>query len=392
MREPMPAHRPPPVPSPWPVLATLVAVAVAAVPAARADAPPLAAPLGVTTPGPIRQLFLDPTIADARAVSRAGLQLRLETANSWSVPTVMVRGADTMKVQNDVQADGLVVSGVIPWSLGAAGAGWRDRIATTVGWRLTEFWGGFEDGGIEAWHRFIGSTNFLRDRYPPDHVNLQFASADGRTALDLHSARFAWGDLVVGTQALLAAGGQSGIRGANAGDPSWGVAARLDLKLPIGALDRAGGSGGFDAALSALASVELARWIVVHGRASAALFSGFSADVPLQPRTFHWSAEASVVLIAGGWAFVLEDRLVSPLFDGNGWTVLDGGNDDFYIASAAMALFRTQNQITGAIRYGRFTFSFSEDFTPGSNPRSRARWFYNSNAPDVVVALSVRLL
>src|SRR5512140_3649703 len=142
-----------PVRFPWPILLALV---VAAPPIGRADAPTISAPLGVTTPGPIRQLFLDAVLTDARAVLRPGLQLRLETANSWSVPTVMVRGTDTMMVQTDVQADSLVLSAVIPWSLRGGGEGWRGRVASTVGWRLTELWGGFEDGGLEAWHHPIG--------------------------------------------------------------------------------------------------------------------------------------------------------------------------------------------------------------------------------------------
>ena len=37
---------------------------------ARADPDPLSAPLGLGTPGPLRQLFLDPVAADARAVRR----------------------------------------------------------------------------------------------------------------------------------------------------------------------------------------------------------------------------------------------------------------------------------------------------------------------------------
>ncbi len=370
-------------------IALLLALA-AAPPSARADAPVLSLPLGVTTPGPIRQLFLDPILTDARAVTRPSLQLRLESANSWSVPSDLVRGTETMHVQTDAQADALVLWAVVPWSLGGDAGGWRGRIATTIGWRLTEFWGGFEDGGIEAWHKLIGSTNFMRDRYPRDHVHVQFAG-DGGAGIDFGSSRLAWGDLVLGTQALLSSGGTSGVRGAAPDDPSWGIATRLDVKVPVGALSRAGGSGGWDTALSMLASVELAPWLVVHGRATAALFSPLDAAVPLQPRTFHAAGEVSVVLLAGSWAFVLEDRLVSPLFDGSGWAVADGGSDDFYLASPAAALFRAHNQISGGIRYGRTTLSLSEDFTPGANPRGVAHWFYNSNEPDVVLALTVVL-
>jgi len=50
--------------------------------------------------------------------------------------------------------------------------------------------------------------------------------------------------------------------------------------------------------------------------------------------------------------------------------------------------FRAHNQVTFAIRRGRFTFWLSEDATPGSNSVSTLHFLYMSNAPDVVVGLS----
>jgi hypothetical protein len=50
--------------------------------------------------------------------------------------------------------------------------------------------------------------------------------------------------------------------------------------------------------------------------------------------------------------------------------------------------FRTHNQVSFAVRRGRFTVWLSEDFTPGSNPNSTLKWGWDSNAPDVVVGLA----
>ncbi len=376
-------------------LAGALVVACVAPAGARADAQDVAAPLGVTTPGPIRQLFLDPVLTDARNVTRPSIQLRLESANSWSVPARFTRGTDVVFVQTDTQADALVLAAVVPWSLigpDAPAMDWRRRFATTVGWKLTSYWGGFTDGIIEWWHELIHSTNFLRQNYPRDQVNLQLLNGDGSGPFDFHSGRFAWGDLVVGTQAVLASGGVSGVTGARPNDEAWAVAARLDVKLPVGSIASAGGSGGFDAALSVLGTVELAPWIVLHGRTSASLVSPMNAPSLLQPNTVQLGAEVSAVLIAGRWALVIEDRYLSALMDGTGWTLHEEPRSDlFFLASPSAALFRPHNQITVGIRRDNVTFSVSEDFTPGDNPRGSQHWFYNSNAPDVVFALTVRL-
>jgi hypothetical protein len=68
--------------------------------------------------------------------------------------------------------------------------------------------------------------------------------------------------------------------------------------------------------------------------------------------------------------------------------VLDDGNDSVFISSPAAALFRAHNQISVGIRRGPFTLAFSEDFTLGPNPRGARTWFYSSNAPDLVLALT----
>lgn len=365
-------------------LAVLLA-AVLAAPPSRADPPALVAPIGCGTPGPIRQLFLDPALADARRVGSAGLSVRYELINSWSVPVLMARGGRTMAVQLDAQSDTLVFAARVPWSAFGSGApGWRSRVASTIGWRAGVLWGGYTDGGIEAWHRLVGAYNFQRERYGRDHVSVRLVDDRG-AGIDIRSARFSPGDLVLGTQVLVASGGTSVVAGAGPADPRWGLAARFELKTPTGPLSSAGGSGSVDAALSVLASVELARWAVLHAMAFGSAFSPFAADVAMQPRRWHGGVDLSLVLTFWGWAFIVEDRLLSPLMEG-GWTVLDGGDDGRFLSSAHAALFRAHNQITGGVRRGPITVSFSEDWTPGSNPRAKHRWFYNSNAPDVVLA------
>ncbi|HET9599810.1 MAG TPA: hypothetical protein VFP65_29820 [Anaeromyxobacteraceae bacterium] len=348
-------------------------------------ASPLTDPLGTGTPGPIRQLFLDPVLADARAVDRPSLAARLELANSWSVPTLLQRGGQVAVVQLDAEAEAVAVSGRLPWSrlLGSAD-GWPGRIASTLTWRATYFWGGFTDGGIEAWHHLIGSYNFQRQLYPRDHLHLTLAEPSGARAIALDAATFAAGDAVLGTQALLASGGESSL---DEGRPAWGLATRLDVKLPLGSLSRAGGSGGFDAALSLLASGEVTSWLVLHGRASAGVVSPLASSIALQPRRFQGSLEASVVGVWKGWGLVVEDRLVSPLME-SGWISVDGGDDGLFVSSASNAMLRWHNQISVGVRRGGVTLSFGEDFTPGYNPRGEFSWFYNSNAPDVLLTLS----
>ena len=64
------------------------------------------------------------------------------------------------------------------------------------------------------------------------------------------------------------------------------------------------------------------------------------------------------------------------------------GGDDAYLASGWNADFRSHNQVSFGVRRGRFSGWLSEDFTPGSNPRSVLKWMWVSNAPDVVLGLA----
>jgi hypothetical protein len=361
------------------------AALVLAATVARADPPLVSAPSGSGTPGAVRQLFLDPKLTDARAITEPEVAVRVESTNNWRVPVILTRGDHTVVAQLDSESDALAFTVRVPWVKLSPG-GWRRRVASTLEWRVTEHWGGVEDGAIEAWHRLVGAFNFFRDVYPQDRLNLKLAE-QGRAAFDLHSARLAPGDLVVGTQVLLASGGSSRIRGASQGDARWGVTARAELKVPVGRLASAGGSGGTDVGLSLLGTTELSRWFVVHGMVFTTAVSPLDSPISLQPKRIHAGAELSMVAVAGRWGFIVEDRLLSPLMEG-GWTVADGGRDDVYLSSPAAALFRPHNQVTFGLRRGRVTLTFSEDFTLGANPRARHQWYYDSNSPDIVLALT----
>jgi hypothetical protein len=155
----------------------------------------------------------------------------------------------------------------------------------------------------------------------------------------------------------------------------------------VGSLSQAGGSGGVDAGLSLLASAEVASWLVVHGMLFGTVTSGLSSAVPLQPRTWHGGVDVSLAALVGPVTLLLEDRFLSALMEG-GWTSLDGGDDGAFLSSPYASLFRPHNQVTFGLRWWKLTASFSEDFTPGSNPRGARSWFYDENAPDTVFAFT----
>lgn len=331
------------------------------------------APLGLRTQGPLRELFLEVTGADARSLPSPELDVRYTIANTWNEPMAVVAGPHASSQELDEQADSLAVRWRVPWSraLGPAFA----RFSTAVEGRLTMHWGGYTDRPIEAWHSFSGAFNFRRADYPRNQLHLLFADDGGRAfALDRGSA-FAVGDLVLRNQVTLAEA------------PGWGVAARLDLKLPVGSLGRAAGSGGFDAGAGLLGTVEPASWLTLHGLVALSAFSELACTCSLQPKTWHFTAELSIAASWGETTFLVEDRALSPLFPA-GWTRVAANGDDGLLSSGAFADFRVHNQVSFAVRRGRFTVWFSEDFTPGPNPHSTLKWAWSSNAPDVVFGLS----
>jgi hypothetical protein len=394
------AEPPDAAPAPATALAPMPAAPPAPpAPAAPPEAPPdrtgLAAPLGLRTEGTFRLLFLDMPLQDARA-PRAAFDLRWSLANDWSTPTYARSAAGTLvELRTDEQADALTASIRLPWSrlLGDGprlgdGLPLYRRLSTTFDGRLTEHWGGWSDGVISWYHGFAGFTNFDRDRYPEDQLHVALGSPGGAYAVNLSGATFSWGDVTARTQLLLAEGGEPVVAGQGPDAKRWGLSARLDLKVPTGSLSRAGGSGGWDLGVGIAGTAELTSWLVAHAMVTTQLWSHLGADVALQPQGLHWSADLSLVAVLGQVAIFFEDRVVSAMFDDTGWTrVIDptAGDD---ASSAWAASFRAHNQLSGGVRWGRFTAWFSEDFTPGSNPAGVYGWFYDSNAPDLVIGLS----
>ena len=326
-------------------------------------------PLGLRTQGPLRELFLDVTGADARPIERPEIDLRYSIANTWNEPMSLQRGSDWANQELDEQADSLSLRVKVPWPF-------FKSVWTSVEWKLTEHWGGWSDGPIEAWHSLIGSFNYQRTLFPRNQVHLLYADA-GATVFQIDSPALAPGDLTSRTQFAL---------------PPLGpvlLAGRFDFKLPIGNLSVAGGSGGFDAGAGAVATWPFSGWGTLHGLLALSAFSNLSSPAALQPRLLHLTGEASLEMTFGNWTFLVEDRCLSPLLEGGWGYVQTGvGGDDALLSSGDYADFRAHNQISFGVRRGPFSFWMSEDFTPGPNPASVLKILWVSNAPDVVIGLA----
>jgi len=325
-------------------------------------------PLGLRTQGPLRELFLDVTGADARPIERADIDLRWTIANTWNELMSLQRGSQRAIQMLDEQADALTLRARAPWP-------GLPRIWSALEWKITEHWGGYTDTPIEAWHSLIGAFNYQRAQFPRNQVHLVYTDDQG-TAFNIQSATLAPGDLTARTQAALF-------------DGPVALAARFDLKLPVGSLSRAGGSGGVDAGAGLVATWPLAPWATIHGLLAVSRFSNLSAPTALQPKPWHFTGEISIELEFWGSTFLIEDRVLSPLLQ-PGWSRQEGNpaNDDSLLSSGLYADFRSHNQISFGFRRGRFSFWLSEDFTPGSNGHSVLGWAYVSNAPDVVIGVA----
>ncbi len=340
------------------------------------------APLGVRTQGTLRELFLDMTLSDARAGGPAELEVRWSAANDWSASTLLARDGRLVELRTDEQADVLGISLRLPWTSLLRDRPWAARLWTAVEARLTLHWGGWSDRPIDAWHG-LGFSSFQREGSPTGQVGLALGEPGRPPRVDLRSPLLAPGDVAVRTQILLAEGGAS-----RRGGASWGVSARLDLKLPTGRLDRLGGSSGFDAGLGLLGTAELLPWLTLHAMAALSAWSGLP-DLPLQPRRWHGTFDLSLAAAAGSWVFLLEDRVLTPAFEA-GWRAVGPAGSGGLQASAAFATLRPHNQVTVGVRQGAFTLWFSEDFTPGPSFGTGASWFYDSNAPDLTLGLAWR--
>lgn len=338
-------------------------------------------PLGVGTPGTFRMLFLEMPLQDARPVGGGGrVDARWWMANDWSTPTLLRKGTRQLVVRQDAQADVLQLSLTLPWTrLGLGAPRWQ----TTAELRLLERWGGWSDGIISGWHGLIGTTNFSRNRFPANRVNLQLEEVGGRTIADLHHPGLALSDLYLRTQGTVLEGAPR-----PGGAVPWAMALRADLKLPTGRLRSLGGSGGVDAGVGLAATLAPSAWLTVHSLAEVRLVSPLAASFPLQPAPVQWGLDVSVVVrLRDKVALIVEDRLSSQLFPG-GWSLMPDEPDPQ--TTAHYGLFRPYNQISGGVRFAEVTLFFSEDFTPGKRLPTDVgpRWFYDSNAPDLVFGVA----
>src|SRR5256885_17245455 len=111
-------------------------------------------PLGLRTQGPLRELFLDVTGAEARPIDRAQLDVRYTMANSWNEFMSIQRPNSSIWANQelDEQADSVSLRLRVPWPFAPA-------VWTSVEWKLTRLWGGWSDAPIEAWHSVIGAFN-----------------------------------------------------------------------------------------------------------------------------------------------------------------------------------------------------------------------------------------
>jgi uncharacterized protein DUF3187 len=325
-------------------------------------------PLGLRTQGPLRELFLEMTAADARPIGRTDLDIRWTVANTWNQEMTLERGTERATQLLDEQADSLTLRIRAPWPQ-------FPDVWTAVEWKITQHWGGWSDAPIESWHSLTGAFNYRRSLYSRNQVGLIYADAGG-TAFAVRSAKLAPGDLTARTQVALV-------------EAPVAIAARLDLKLPIGSLAAAGGSGGFDAGAGVVATWPVTSWATLHGLVALSRFSHLSAPTALQPKRWHFTAEASLELEVLGATLLIEDRVLSPLL-APGWNRVEDGapDDDALLSSGLYADFRAHNQISFGLRRGPFSFWISEDFTPGRNSHSVLHWMWVSNAPDVVFGIA----
>jgi hypothetical protein len=355
----------------------------------RAAASPAQGPLGVRTPGSLRDLFLDVVQWDARAVPALRLDVGWAMANDWSTPTTLTRDGQLVQVRLDEQADSLAAGLRIPWGvvLGSPAGSFLRRLATALEMRGTVHWGGWSDAVIDAWHRVPSYNDFARPAFPRNEVHLALHPLLGTGPVQIDQATFAFGDVVLRNQLLLWEGGEPLREGSGA---RAGVSLRLDVKIPTGSLSRMGGSGGWDVGLGLLGTWQATPWLAGHAIVTGSLWSAMPGGLPLQPRTWQGSTGLSLVVLLGDWSIVLEDRWSTAPFQA-GWAFVEMNPEWNPQSSAYAAVALSQNQITGGVRYGPLTFWLQEDFSPGSVPGLGPTWFHDSNAPDVAIGLTLTL-
>jgi hypothetical protein len=139
-----------------------------------------------------------------------------------------------------------------------------------------------------------------------------------------------------------------------------------------------------DAGAGLAGSAALLPWLTGHAQAAFRRLAPLPGAQPLQPRPWQWSVEGSLAATRGDWTLLLETRWLSPLFQA-GWRLVG----DPHQGDAVTAVTRAQNQISAGLRWRAVTAWFAEDFTLGGRPEVGRRWFYDTNAPDLVLGASV---
>ena len=341
------------------------------------------------TPGTLRDLFLDVVQWDARAVPAMQLDLGWAMANDWSTPTTLARDGQPVQVRLDEQSDSLTAAFRVPWGvvLGTPEGSFLRRLATALEIRGTLHWGGWSDGVIDAWHRVFSYNDFARPAFPSNEIHLALHPAFQTAPVQIDQATFAFGDVVLRNQLLLWQGGEPLREGP---DARAGVSLRLDLKIPTGSISTMGGSGGWDVGLGILGTWQATSWLVGHAIFSGSFWSPIPGALPLQPRPWHASAGLSLTVLLGDFSIVLEDRWSSAPFQ-YGWGFVEVNPEWNLQSSATTAVTLSQNQITGGVRWGPLAFWFMEDFNVGHVPGLGPTWFYDSNAPDVAMGLTLTL-
>src|SRR2546428_13250151 len=203
------------------------------------------------------------TGADARPTDRPEIDIRWTMANTWNEPMTLQRGSDSAEQELDEQADALTLLLKAPWP------GFTN-VWTSIEWKVTEHWGGWSDTPIEAWHWLVGAFNYQRSMYPRNKVVLVYRDVGGE-GVNGHSATLAPRELTARTQVSLL-------------DAAVAVAARLDLKLPVGSLSRAGGAGGVDVRAGLAATWPNSPLATLHALAAVSRFSNLSAPTSPQPK------------------------------------------------------------------------------------------------------------
>jgi len=311
----------------------------------------------------LRELFLEVTGADARSLPSPELDVRYTIANtgtsrwpSWLDRTRRRRSWTSRRTP-------LRCGGACRVACARPGFA---RFSTAVEGRLTMHWAGHRPS-----HRSLALVQ-RRLQLPARRLSAQPAPSPlrRRRRPGLRARRglaFAVGDLVLRNQVTLAEA------------PGWGVAARLDLKLPVGSLGRAADPAG-----SMPAPACSGRWsrraadLARAPRAERVLGAGlhlFAAaeDLALHRRAVHRGVLGRDHLPGRGpRAPRRSSRPAGPAWPRTATT-----------ACSPRAPSRTSactNQVSFALRRGRLP-SGSARTSPRANPHSSLKWAWSSNAP-----------